>query len=227
MSAAGEARTPREGDSAKQLAVASLRAAIMDGDMAPGQRLVEAELADMLAVTRASVRAALIDLSADGLVERIPNRGARVRAVPLNEAVAITECRMVLEGLCAAKAAQNATGADIERLRSIGGRMSEAVRHGEPLAYSALNRELHLLIAEIAVQPVAADLLRRLNAQIVRHQFRLSLRAGRAQVSLPEHLAIVDAIAARDPDAAEAAARNHLRSVIGALRETADQDRSR
>jgi DNA-binding GntR family transcriptional regulator len=240
MSAAGEARAPRgeapgpreaapgprEGDSAKQLAVASLRAAIMDGDMSPGQRLVEAELAEMLAVTRASVRAALIDLSADGLVERIPNRGARVRAVPAEEAVAITECRMVLEGLCAAKAAQNAASADVERLRGIGRRMSEAVRHGEPLAYSALNRELHLLVADVSGQAVAAGLLRRLSAQIVRHQFRLSLRAGRTRVSLPEHLAIIDAIAARDPDAAEAAARDHVRSVIAALAEPTDQDRS-
>jgi DNA-binding GntR family transcriptional regulator len=222
----GEAPAPREGDSAKQLAVASLRAAIMDGDMSPGQRLVEAELAETLAVTRASVRAALIDLSADGLVERIPNRGARVRAVPAEEAVAITECRMVLEGLCAAKAAQNAASADVERLRGIGRRMSEAVRHGEPLAYSALNRELHLLVADVSGQAVAAGLLGRLSAQIVRHQFRLSLRAGRTRVSLPEHLAIIDAIAARDPDAAEAAARDHVRSVIAALAEPTDQDRS-
>jgi DNA-binding GntR family transcriptional regulator len=224
--AAGEGRAPREGDPARQLALASLRSAIIDGDLAPGQRLVEAELAETLAVTRASVRAALIDLSADGLVERIPNRGARVRAVSLDEAVAITECRLVLEGLCAAKAAASATAAEVERLRAIGHRMSAAVGDGEPLAYSALNRELHLLIAGIAGQPVAADLLRRLNAQIVRHQFRLSLRAGRAHVSLPEHLAIIDAIATRDPDAAEAAARAHLRSVIGALRESPDQNRS-
>jgi len=67
--------------------------------MAPGQRLVEEELAGLLGVTRASVRAALFDLAADGLAERIPNRGARVRAVTVAEAVAITECRMALEGL--------------------------------------------------------------------------------------------------------------------------------
>ena len=112
--------------------------------------------------------------------------------------------------------------------------MSVAVRDGEPLTYSALNRELHLLVADVSGQTVAADLLGRLNAQIVRHQFRLSLRAGRTHVSLPEHLAIIDAIAARNPDAAEAAARHHVRSVIGALGEPPvrtlgdppDQDRS-
>ena len=61
------------------MAVEWLRRAILGGDMAPGQRLVEEELAGMLAVTRASLRAALFDLTAEGLVERIPNRGARVR----------------------------------------------------------------------------------------------------------------------------------------------------
>lgn len=214
------AHAPREGDPARLFVIEYLRGAIMNADMVPGQRLVEAELAELLGVTRASVRAALFDLSADGLVERIPNRGARVRTVPVAEAIAITECRMVLEGLCAAKAAEAATGAQIERLTAIGERMSQAVAEGEPLKYSALNRELHLFVHEISGQTVAADLLQRLNAQIVRHQFQLSLRPGRTHVSLPEHLAIIKAIAARSPDAAEAATRQHLRSVITALRET-------
>ncbi len=210
----------REGDAARRFVVERLRGAIVNGDVAPGQRLVEAELAESLGVTRASVRAALIDLSADGLVERIPNRGARVRAVPVAEAIAITECRMVLEGLCAAKAAELATPAQIERLTGIAEQMAAAVAAGEPLKYSALNRELHQSVHEISGQTVAAELLQRLNAQIVRHQFQLSLRPGRTHVSLPEHQAIVAAIAARDPAAAEAAARHHLASVIDALRET-------
>ena len=219
---AGESRAagvPREGDPARRFVVGHLRGAIMNGDVVPGQRLVEAELAELLGVTRASVRAALFDLSADGLVERIPNRGARVRAVPVAEAIAITECRMVLEGLCAAKAAEMATPAQVERLQAIGEQMVTAVAAGEPLKYSALNRELHQSVHEISGQTVAADLLQRLNAQIVRHQFQLSLRPGRTHVSLPEHQAIIAAIAARDPAAAEAAARHHLASVIEALRE--------
>jgi DNA-binding GntR family transcriptional regulator len=210
---------PREGDPARRFVVGHLRDAIMNGDVVPGQRLVEAELAELLGVTRASVRAALFDLSADGLVERIPNRGARVRSVPLAEAIAITECRMVLEGLCAAKAAELATPDQIERLTAIGEQMAAAVAAGEPLKYSALNRELHQSVHEMSGQTVAAGLLKRLNAQIVRHQFQLALRPGRTHVSLPEHLAIIEAIAAGDPVAAEAAARAHLASVIGALRE--------
>lgn len=209
---------PREGEPGKRTALAALRDAIVAGDMAPGQRLVESELAETYGVTRASVRAALIELTSEGLVERIPNRGARVRVVTVAEAVAITECRMVLEGLCAAKAAEHATDTQLDTLTALGDQLRQAVADGEPVKYSELNRQLHQQILDIAGQPVAADLLERLRGQIVRHQFRLALRPGRPQTSLPEHLAIIDAVVARDPDAAEAAARAHLRSVIAALR---------
>jgi DNA-binding GntR family transcriptional regulator len=187
--------------------------------MAPGQRLVEEELSGMLAVTRASLRAALFDLTAEGLVERIPNRGARVRVITRDEAVAITECRMVLEGLCAAKAAELVTEAEAGHLRQLGEELERSVADGEPLKYSALNHELHRLVREISGQTVAAALLERLNGQLVRHQFQLSLRPGRPQASLPEHLAIITAITERRPAQAEAAARRHLHSVIAALLE--------
>ena len=208
------------GEPGRRSAAERLRQAILGGDMAPGQRLVEEELAGLLAVTRASLRAALFDLTAEGLVERIPNRGARVRAVTLDEAIAITECRMALEGLCAAKAAELVTEPQAARLRQLGEEMERSVADGEPLKYSALNHELHRLIREISAQTVAADMLERLNGQLVRHQFQLSLRPGRPQASLPEHLAMISAITGRQPAEAEEATRRHLRSVITALRET-------
>ena len=210
----------RAGEPGRQLAAARLRQAILAGDMAPGQRLVEEELAGTLAVTRASLRTALFDLAAEGLVERIPNRGARVRAVTLDEAIAITECRMALEGLCAAKAAERITEPQAGRLRQLGDEMERSVADGEPLKYSALNHELHRLIREISAQTVAAGLLERLNGQLVRHRFQLALRPGRPQASLPEHLAMISAITARCPAEAEEAARRHLSSVITALRDT-------
>jgi len=209
--------TPVAGATGRRLAVERLRQAILAGDMAPGQRLVEEELAGALGVTRASLRAALFDLAAEGLVERVPNRGARVRAVTLDEAIAITECRMVLEGLCAAKAAERVTEPDAARLRQIGEEMERSVAEGELLKYSALNHELHRLVREISGQAVASGLLERLNGQLVRHQFQLSLRPGRPQVSLPQHQAIIAAVAGRRPAEAEEAIRRHLRSVISAL----------
>jgi DNA-binding GntR family transcriptional regulator len=145
--------------------------------------------------------------------------------ITLDEAVAITECRMALEGLCAAKAAERVDEAQATRLQELGGDLERAVADSDPVKYSALNQQLHLLILEISGQAVAADLLSRLNGQFVRHQFQLSLRPGRPQASLPEHLAIIDAIVARRPAEAEEATRRHLRSVIQALRDSQEATR--
>uniref|UniRef100_A0AAU1LSX8 GntR family transcriptional regulator n=1 Tax=Streptomyces sp. NBC_00148 TaxID=2903626 RepID=A0AAU1LSX8_9ACTN len=209
---------PASGEQARQLALTRLRQAILHGEMAPAQRLVENELAERFGVTRASVRAALIELESEGLVERIRNRGSRVRVVSVDEAVAITECRMALEGLCAAKAAVAAGDGQLDRLTEVGEAMTKAVADGEPMLYSDLNHELHALIREFSGQQTAVSLLERLNGQLVRHRFQLALRPGRPQQSLSEHLAMIDAIRARDPQAAEAAVRSHLASVIEALR---------
>jgi DNA-binding GntR family transcriptional regulator len=213
-----EAR-PSTGEQAKQHALTQLRQAILQGDMAPAQRLVENELAEQFDVTRASIRAALIDLAAEGLVERIRNRGSRVRVVTVEEAVAITECRMVLEGLCAAKAAVAASDEQLTELTDLGRAMTKAVADGEPVTYSELNHEFHDKVREFSDQQTAVALLERLNAQLVRHRFQLALRPGRPQQSLSQHLAMIEAITARDPQAAEAAVRAHLTSVIEALRD--------
>jgi len=207
------------GAAARNVAEQSLRAAISRGDLPPGQRLVEADLAALLGVNRSSVRSAIDALIAEGLVERIPNRGARVRIVSIDEAVAITECRMPLEGLLAAKAAERVTDAEIARLRTHLHAMGEAVDSGDLLKYSELIQQLHGMVADAARHPIAADLVGRLQAQLVRHQFRLSLRPGRPRVSLGELTELVDAITGRDPGRAEAAAVTHFRSVIAALSE--------
>ena len=216
--AAGTPGGPLAGEAARVHAFGVLRQAILSGDLAPGQRLVEEELAGTLGVTRQSLRAALLDLTADGLVERIPNRGARVRVVTTEEAVAITECRMALEALCAAKAAERVTDEEAAQLRELAEELKRSVAEGNPLKYSELNRERHRLGGVISGQAVAVGLLERLHAQLVRHQFQLALRPGRPEVSLPEHLAIAHAVAGRRPVDADRAVRAHLASVIEALR---------
>ncbi|XNL82973.1 GntR family transcriptional regulator [Actinomadura madurae] len=201
--------------------VAGIREAILSGEFVPNQRLIEADLSERFAASRAGVRAALVELANEGLIERVQNRGARVRAVSLEEAVEISEVRMVIEGLCAAKAAERATPADVAALQEIGEAMRTAVASGDVLGYSRLNERLHSRVREVSGQATASEVLERLRAQNVRHQFRLAMHPGRPQVSLPQHLDIIDAIAARDPAAAEEAARAHLRSVIETLREIA------
>lgn len=216
-------RPPQAGEPARAHALSALRQAILAGDLVPGQRLIEEELASELGVTRASLRAALIELTAEGLVERVPNKGARVRVVTTDEAVAITECRMALEALCAVKAAQRVTGGQIAGLLELGEHLKRSVADGDALKYSEANTELHRVVRAISGQTVAVELLQRLNAQLVRHQFQLAMRPGRPEQSLGEHLAIIDAIARRDPDAADKATRQHLTSVITALRAADEQ----
>jgi DNA-binding GntR family transcriptional regulator len=197
----------------------AIREAIANGEFVPNQRLVEADLSERFDASRTSVRTALVELTSEGLVERVQNRGARVRAVSLTEAIEITEVRMVLEGLCAAKAAEQLTEDNRDQLRAIGSAMRAAVAAGDLLDYSELNKQLHALVLTLGGQTTARAILSRLRGQNVRHQFQLAMHPGRPSVSLPQHLEIIEALCAGDPEAAEAAMRRHLRSVIDTLPE--------
>jgi DNA-binding GntR family transcriptional regulator len=196
----------------------ALRAAILAGEYAPRQRLVEVDLCERFGTSRFILRSALQELAGQGLVEFQRNRGARVRDVSLAEAIEITEVRILLEGLLAARAAERVTRSDIKTLRAIVKDMRTAVARSELLAYSALNARLHGAIRDAAAQETAARLLRQLRDQTVRHQFSLALVPGRPAVSLPQHEAIVAAISARDPSGAQRAMQAHLQSVIDAFR---------
>lgn len=198
-----------------------IRDAIVRGEYAPNQRLIEADLSTTFGASRATVRTALLELAGEGLVERLPNRGSRVRAISLDEAIEILEVRMRVEGLCAAKAAANVTDDEIAELRRLRDEMTESVAEGDLVEYSRLNRRLDVRIRELSRHATASDVLGRLHAQIVRHQFKLSSRPQRAKVSVLQHAAIIDAIVGRDAAAAEQAVRSHLQSVIDALRELA------
>jgi DNA-binding GntR family transcriptional regulator len=196
----------------------ALRAAILAGEYAPKQRLVEIDLCERFDTSRFILRTALQELAAQGLVEFQRNRGARVREVSLAEAIEITEVRIMLEGLLAARAAERVTKSDTVMLRKIVKDMRTAVEKSELLVYSDLNARLHGSIRDIASHETAARLLRQLRDQTVRHQFTLSLVPGRPTVSLPQHEAIVAAIVAREPGEAERAMHAHLQSVIEAFR---------
>ena len=197
----------------------ALRTAILRGDYLPGERLVEAQLCERFGVSRFNVRAALQELAADGLVKVERNKGAHVRKVPLDEAVEITEVRMVLEGLVAARAAMRVTDEQASELDEIGLLMRRAVSSGEFRRYSDLNQRLHGLIRDIAGHRTAEGIIETLRGQLVRHQFMLSLHPGRPATSLPQHERIIEAIRERDPKGAEDAMREHIASVIEALRD--------
>jgi DNA-binding GntR family transcriptional regulator len=197
--------------------LAELRSAILAGEFAAGQRLVEVDLCERFGCSRFAVRAAIPVLASEGLVDIQRHRGARVRIIPLEEAIEITEVRRLLEGLIAARAAQRATPAEVAELRQVIGQMRAAVASAELMRYSDANARLHALVRRIGAHQTATGILERLRAQLVRHQFALALVPGRPAVSLAQHERIVGAIAAGDPKEAEAAMLDHITSVIESL----------
>jgi len=194
-----------------------LREAIVRGELAPNQRLIEAEMSTAFKLPRAAVRTALVRLEHEGLVERERHRGARVRLVSEEEAVEILQCRAALEGVAARRAAQKITPAGAEELRSVLARQHAALEAQDLLNASDVNALLHAKIVELSGHATAQRLIRSLNSQMVRFQFRTILIPGRPNQSHAEHTAIVDAVIAGDADKAERAMRKHLDNVAHAL----------
>src|SRR3954468_3765186 len=109
----------------------TLHARIVSGELSPGERLVEEELAEQLGESRGAVRTALLRLEHDGLVLRERNRGARVPRISAEEAVEILEARAALESLAAGYAALRRTDADVKELRKITAEMAKLLAAGE------------------------------------------------------------------------------------------------
>jgi DNA-binding GntR family transcriptional regulator len=205
---------------------AALHAAIIAGDLSPGERLVEEELAERLGQSRGAVRGAILRLGHEGLVVRERNRGARVRRFTLDEAIEVLEARAALESLAAGYTALRRTEDEARELQSLVEDMQRLHREGELLAISERNAVLHRRILEISGHRVARDVCARLQSQIVRFQFRTVLAPGRPQRSIAEHERIVSAIASADRAAAEQAMREHLTEVASTLVDVAARDRA-
>jgi DNA-binding GntR family transcriptional regulator len=224
MKTASTAPMEIEGDHAEKSATGGvsvyrkLRDAIVDSRFQPNERLVEADLARMFGAGRTAIRAALVRLDQEGLVERQPNRGARVRLVSDREALEIEEVRVALEQMLARHAATRITRSNVADLRRILDDMTARVEAGDPLGYSELNARFHEMIWAIADQGVAATLVANLKSQSIRFQYRTILQPGRPDRSLREHRLIVEALASGDPDASETAMREHLSRVVETLK---------
>ena len=134
-----------------------LRAAILAGEFVAGQRLVEVDLCERFGCGRFAVRAAIPVLASEGLVDVQRHRGARVRIIPLEEAIEITEVRRLLEGLIAARAAERATRGEVGELRQVIKEMREAVASAELMRYSDANARLHGLIRRIGAHHRSAE----------------------------------------------------------------------
>lgn len=176
---------------------------ILEGDLSPGDKLNEGDLAGELNVSRGPVREAFRALEEAGLVRTEKNRGVFVRQVSLREADEIYEVRAGLDRMIGRLAAVRATVRDVADLRQMLKRMQQAARAKDVDAYYPLNVLFHDRLAEVSGNATLAGVYRRLVNEL--HLYRRETLARNAQnfpTSIREHAGIVEAIARGDADAA-------------------------
>lgn len=195
--------------------VSRLEAAIADGMLAPGERLSELALAKSMGVSRGPLREAIRRLEGRKLIERIPNVGARIASFSqkdLNEVLVIRES---LEGLACRQAAETMTGEELAAIEALllkhGER--EPIRKGISYYQESDAYDLHLQIIrssrnERLIAMLCSDLYHLLRV----FRGKMSTISGRTQQAYAEHVKIVAALKARDPEAAEATMREHIRN---------------
>jgi DNA-binding GntR family transcriptional regulator len=189
---------------------------ILEGTFKPAQKLVEMQLAELIGVSRNTVKQALLKLAQENLVVIEVNKGATIKSFTLEEVLNYLEIREVLEGLVARSATCNVTENNLERMRSILEQMKVHMDRQEFDKYSFLNTEFHGIIYQSTGNIQAVELINMIRTQLIRYQFRTILVPGRSQSSFTEHTEIYKAIVARNEFEAEAAVRRH----VSAVRET-------
>lgn len=188
----------------------AMRAGIRRGEIQPGDRLVETELADRLKVSRTPIREAIRRLTSEGLVVVAPSRGVMVVKLTKQQVHEIYALREMLEGAAARLAAQHATTEEIMVLRSA---LKSSAGIDNPQRYAEFNTVFHQAIHDAAHNRYLASALAQLSnslALLPRTTFEAD---GRLEGAKREHLAIVEAIEQNDADLAELLARKHIRAA--------------
>ena len=190
-----------------------LRDKIIRGDMPPGSRISETEIAAAYSVSRQPVREAFIKLAEELLVEVRPQRGTFVSLISVP---AVITARFIREAVEADIVRRVAEGADAAALRVLDARMAEQIAlpaeaPGEE--FMRVDEEFHRALAELAGLAVVADRLEEMKIHMnrVRH---ISARQFSRKRLIAQHAEMVGAIRARDPARAEAATRSHLREIM-------------
>ncbi len=193
------------------LAQQELERSILSGEVAAGDKLNEVDVAAALGISRGPVREAFSALSQAGLVRVEKNRGVFVRQVSLEEASEYYEVRAALEGLIGQLAARRAQADDIESLQAIVKRMQsvQATRRADD--YFRLNVEFHEVLAQAARNQALLANYRSVVKQLdLYRRATISRVAENMPLSTAEHAAIVDAVAARDENRAQALLTDHV-----------------
>lgn len=210
------APTPAERTSTERI-VASVTTAIVERRLMPGTKLVEQQIADIFKVSRTVVRQALNQLSADKLVTLEPARGAFVREPSVEEARQVFELRAMLEGAMVRELCRRITNEQIAHLQQHLQDEASAIARTDVPGRTRLLADFHSILAGMMGNQVLAELL----ADLLSRSSLISLMyqsSHSAEESSAEHVAIVEALARRDADAAFALVQAHLGNVERNLR---------
>jgi DNA-binding GntR family transcriptional regulator len=196
---------------------AALHEAIVSTELEPGRQISENEIADKLGVSRTPVREALARLRDDQLVQIVPQLGTFVSRISVAGVDDAQFLREALECSAVRLAADRADAAAVAHLGVLIQRQEAARDAADASAFFALDDQLHSTLCELSGRPIAWTIVARANGHLNRVR-RLSLAEPRYIAEMiEEHKAVVDAVAQRDPDAAEDALRHHLRMVLSDL----------
>ena len=192
--------------------VARLRTMLVEGRIAPGAKLNERELCELLRVSRTPLREAIKLLASEGLVDLLPNRGAV--AVKLSEADVLHtfEVLEAIEGQSGELAAQRITDAELAELRALHYEMMASYARNDLSNYYRLNQQIHVAINQATKNPVLVKTYNSINARVTSLRFRTNQNAARWKIAVKEHEAMIEALAAHDASALRDVLVEHLRN---------------
>jgi DNA-binding GntR family transcriptional regulator len=195
-----------------------LKTMIIERKLLPGEKIHQEKLARDLGISRTPLVAALKFLEHEKLVASKPRRGFYVRLFKKHEMVSIFELREVLEGLAARRAAAQVTDAEIERLRSFFAAFDPLADIQDYRRYSQEDRGFHNFVIQIGAKEFLRSILETYN--IISFSYQVVSSEGLVRSpneTLGEHLAVIEAICERDPEAAETLMRRHFKRSAAAL----------
>jgi DNA-binding GntR family transcriptional regulator len=177
---------------------ARLRTLIVEGALAPGDKLNERELAERLKVSRTPLREALKLLTAEGLVEHLPNRGAVVAQMDAAAVAAAFEVMAALEGLSGELACARIAADELAEIRALHYEMLAHHARKDLSGYYRVNAAIHRAINRAARNPVLSETYDRINARLQAYRFRSNFDTDKWAVAVREHEQMLLALDARD-----------------------------
>lgn len=188
-----------------------LRELILDGGLAPRARVNELELAERFGISRTPLREAIKILATEGLLELLPNRGARVASISEKELDDVLEVVGTLEALAAELACRHATDDQVAEIRSLNDRMVEAWRSRDEATYFMLNRRIHEAIMAAGANPTLSTTYATLSGRIQQARYTAHKTDAQWQQAIDDHIRMVRLLEDRDGPALAALMRQHVR----------------